>query len=173
MLGSDILSILNGLKDDSYVSSVVYQSPSRTNVDLDGTAHPVAILFLFRDGAVDLSTGLFREVAEVNVLFVTHQTQLDFSGSANDLLMDAMVMTAQEFVARLMESSSVEIVGDEIGVRGLYDYDDKNTTGVSLTFRCREVAGHCLTPHYPEPEPEPDPDPENDNSDEDNQTDTD
>lgn len=169
MLSSNILSILNGLKDDGYVSSVVYQSPSRTNVDLDGTAHPVAILFLFRDGAVDLSTGLFREVAEVNVLFVTHQTQLDFSGSANDPLMDAMVMTAQEFVARLMESSSVDIIGDEIGVRGLYDYDDKNTTGVSLTFRCREVAGHCLTPHHPEPEPEHEPD----NSDEDNQTDTD
>lgn len=145
------------------VASVVYQWAAKANVELDTTAHPVAVLYLFRDGSIDLTEGVYREIAEVNVLFLTHQSQLSFDGTANDALLSDMIDVATEFVARLLDDGTCEVIGNEIVVRGIYDFDDKNTTGVSLQFRVRELQGHCLTPTEPEPEPEPN---------EDNQQDT-
>ena len=79
-------------------------------------------------------------------MFVTHQSELAFDGVANEQLLDDMAAAATEFVARLVADGRTEIVGDNVALRGIYDFYDKNTTGVSLQLRLREVAGHCLTP---------------------------
>lgn len=168
---SNILAILNALKDEQRLEAVVYNRPTKVNVDLDTTAHPVAVLFLLRDGTIELSNGLYRESAQVNVSFLTHQRELNFDGLSNDSLIDDMSSVATEFVCRIIATSALELVGDTITMRGVYDYDDKNTTGVNLQFTIRETQGHCLLPTEPPtpPEPEPTPEPDNDDTDEANQ----
>lgn len=161
MIKETIQGILEALKDEGRLEAVVYQWPAKANVELDTTAHPVAVLFLIRDGSITLVNGLWRETAEVNVSFLDHQEELDFDGAENDVLLDGMAAVAVEMVSRIVSDGRLEIEGDEVGVHGVYDYDDKNTTGVNLQFRVRERGGHCLLPTEPvPPEPDPDPDPE-------------
>lgn len=130
-----ILSILNGYVQSGALCAVVYNSPTKVNVELDTTAHPCAVLYIFRDGTINLANGTYNEIAEVNVLFLTHQPQLDFDALTNDALLDGMADVAKQFVGDLIASNAGEIVDNYITVRGIYDSDDKNTTGVSLQFR--------------------------------------
>lgn len=138
-----ILNILNGYVEKGTLEAVIYNSASKANVELDVTAHPCAVLYIFRDGSIDLIGGTYREVAEVNVLFLTHQEQLDFDAIENDALMDSMVEVARDFIDDVIGSDIGEIVNDAIEVRGLYDYNDKNTTGVALRFSIRSYP-ECL-----------------------------
>lgn len=144
MINTNILSILNSYVESGDLAAVVYNSPTKANVDLDTTAHPVAVLYILRDGSIDLTNGIWTEVAEVNVLFLTHQPELDFNALQNDALLDSMAEVAERFVGDLIASGSCEIVDNNITVRGVYDFNDKNTTGVSLQFRLRELQGRCL-----------------------------
>lgn len=137
MINTTIKSILNSYMESGELAAVVYNSPTKVNVELDTTAHPVAVLYIFRDGNIDLTNGMWNEVAEVIVLFLTHQPELDFDALQNDALLDSMADVAKRFVGDLIASGEGEIVDNNITVRGLYDFDDKNTTGVSLQFRFR------------------------------------
>lgn len=143
-LTETILAALEAVREAGKVAAVAYNSPQKVNVDFDAIASPAAVLYLFRDGAYDTESGLLRELADVNVLFLTHQPQLDFNGSANEALLDDMADAAAMFIAELTASGSVEFVGGEVTLRGVYDFNDKNTTGVSLQFRLRELKGRCL-----------------------------
>lgn len=138
-----ILAILNRYVASELIASVVYNSPTKVNVELDATAHPCAVLFIFRDGAINVDGGTFSEIAEVNVMFLTQQPNLDFNALHNDELMDEMVNVATCFVSDVMAADIGDIIGDEIKMLGLYNYDDKNTTGVSLQFRIRSFP-QCL-----------------------------
>lgn len=141
---NNILDILDAMKGEGLIEAVQYNSPSKVNVELDSTDHPVAVLYIFRDGALDISTGFYREMADVNVMFLTLQDELDFQGSASETLVDAMAEVAVEFVSRLLDGGVVEFMSDEIAIKGVYDFNDKNTAGVSLQMKLREVQGHCL-----------------------------
>lgn len=122
----------------------MYNWPAKANVQLDTTAHPVAVLYVMRDGAIELENGLYRETAEVNVSFLDHQPELDFDGMTNEALLDAMAEVAVEFVGRIVDGGELEITTDLVTLRGVYDFDDKNTTGVNLQFTVREKQGRCL-----------------------------
>ena len=136
-MNENILSILNGYVENGELAAVVYNSPSKVNVELDTTAHPVAVLYIFRDGTINLQGGTKTESADVNLMFLTHQPQLDFDAAQNDVLLDAMADIAERFIADVLKADFAEFVSDEIAVRGIYDFDDKNTTGVALQFRLR------------------------------------
>ena len=143
-INKKIKSILNSYVESGELAAVVYNSPTKANVELDTTAHPVAVLYIFRDGEIDLSNGTYSEIADINVLFLTHQDQLDFDASQNDALLDSMADVAKQFIGDLIASNSGDIVDDNVTVRGIYDFDDKNTTGVSLQFRFRSNP-QCLS----------------------------
>lgn len=137
MINSDILTILNGYVASGELAAVVYNSPTKVNVELDTTAHPVAVLYIFRDGTINLDGGTKTETADVNLMFLTHQPELDFDAEQNDVLLDAMADIAERFIADVIAADFAEFVGNEVTVRGIYDFDDKNTTGVALQFRLR------------------------------------
>lgn len=137
MINSSILSILNGYVASGDLAAVVYNSPTKVNIELDTTAHPVAVLYIFRDGAINLDGGTKTESADVILMFLTHQSELDFDAAQNDVLLDAMADIAERFIADIIAADFAEFVGNEVVVRGIYDFDDKNTTGVALQFRLR------------------------------------
>lgn len=137
MINTSILSILNSYVKSGDLAAVVYNSPTKVNVDLDTTAHPVAVLYTFRDGTINLQGGTKTESADVNLMFLTHQPQLDFDAAQNDVLLDAMADIAERFIADVIAADFAEFAGNEVTVRGIYDFDDKNTTGVALQFRLR------------------------------------
>ena len=137
MINSTILSILNSYVESGELAAVVYNSPTKVNVELDTTAHPVAVLYIFRDGTINLDGGTKTESADVNLMFLTHQPQLDFDAAQNDVLLDAMADIAERFIADVIAADFAEFAGNEVTVRGIYDFDDKNTTGVALQFRLR------------------------------------
>ena len=137
MINTSILSILNPYVESGDIAAVVYNSPTKVNVELDTTAHPVAVLYIFRDGAINHDGGTKTESADVNLMFLTHQSELDFDAAQNDVLLDAMADIAERFIADVIAADFAEFVGNEVVVRGIYDFDDKNTTGVALQFRLR------------------------------------
>lgn len=136
MINTNILSILNSYVESGELAAVVYNSPTKVNVELDTTAHPVAVLYIFRDGTINLDGGTKTESVDVNLMFLT-QSELDFDAAQNDVLLDAMADIAERFIADVLKADFADFVGDEIAVRGIYDFDDKNTTGVALQFRLR------------------------------------
>jgi hypothetical protein len=46
---TQIRDILNSYVESGDLAAVVYNSPTKVNVELDTTAHPVAVLYIFRD----------------------------------------------------------------------------------------------------------------------------
>lgn len=143
-ISSTLINILNALRQQGRLESVIYNPPAKVNVVTDTAASPCGVLYCLTDGTIDLTLGQMRERAEVNVLFITHQSQLDFNGTSNEPLLDAMVEVAKDFIADVLESPAIDIVGNEVVIRCLYDFEDTNTTGVSLQFTAEEVQGQCV-----------------------------
>lgn len=139
-----LTSILEAMRQDasSPLQAWQYNSPSRANVENDYSRVPVAVMYCLTDWRV--SSDIIREIASVSVGFMTFQEKLDYDGIQNETYIDAMKDVALDFIARVKASGDVVITSDNYDIRSIYNEDDRNLTGVFVTFDCREVQGQCL-----------------------------
>lgn len=145
MLQDKIRELLEAMRGEGGLSAVVYQNPSRANVDLSQAAAPMAVYFLTTDGSFDIATHIMRETARVQLAIITRAADMSVDGETNDRLLREVVRPlVVNFFARLRQERTLT-APDEVGYRVLYQYDDTNTTGYLLDFRVAEKIGECLT----------------------------
>lgn len=141
---SVITGVLESMKSDGLIDSVIYHTPSRVNVDLAGAKYPCAVLSVITDRVVDPYKQTAREHAKIaGLFFLVRQPQLAFSGMQNEGLVEDMTMLGYEFIDRLRDDSSVRIAGD-VNMLTVLNHDDTNTTGVCLQFDLLESQGVCI-----------------------------
>lgn len=146
-----IKSLLDGIKDDGAVSTVILDTRPMTNVNISEATMPCAVCYCISNWKLDIRNMRRREIADINVLFVDRQPYYGFDGQDNTAIVQPLEDIAAVFVARLLAIPDVEVEGNEINARTLFDEFDTNVTGVQLTLRVRELQGECLTTEFPEP----------------------
>lgn len=141
-----IKSVLADMVEAEKISTYIYATPSRQNVDLSYTATPTALFTVLTDSDIDLKGGMVRETAQVVVDFVTDMQNptTDFDAEAMESKIDDMADIAAEFISTLFHADGWEFVGDTVRVTYLYDFRDRNTTGVRVKFTIKELNGVCL-----------------------------
>lgn len=135
------------------VASVVYQNPSRANVDLSQAAEPMAVYFCTTDGTFDVGSNTMRESARVQLAFIVRAADISVDGITNDGKLETIRPLIADFFARLRNKRTLT-TGD-VTYRVLYQYDDTNTTGYLLEFTATEKQGDCIT-LAPTPDPDED-----------------
>ena len=93
-----ILDILNSMSD---VETVLYESPSYTNIKLDRKPAPYAILYLLTDMEIDLSRGYAVEGCDVEVFFAD-LVKFDADGPTHQAVVDRMLGIARQFISLLL-----------------------------------------------------------------------
>lgn len=146
-----------------------YDVPTAQNVKLSrGSESPRALFTCLTDRTFDISHMRARESALVVVDFVTDMgnTTTNFDGTAMEAKIDSMADAAIDFIARLKDSTAVRIEDDKVEVTSLYDFMDRNTTGVRLKVNLTETRGTCIA-ITPDPTTEEDEDNEDNSQDQD------
>ena len=144
-----IKSILN---DIDSIKSIIYDSGFSSNVRIDRSVDPIAILYLLTDWYLNISTGLQKEQADIEVFFCK-RAKLDQKGEEKDIIVNECAEIAKEFIARVLEDKSIEVLDDSINMRSSYGRFDSFAVGVSVKIRLAEKQGTCI--EVPEPTPEP------------------
>ena len=150
MVSKEIRDILDAMQTAETVASVVYQNPSRANVDLSQAAEPMAVYFCTTDGTFDVNTHVMRESARVQLAFIRRAADMSVDGATNDDILQLIRPLIADFFARLRSARTLHY--GEVTYRVLYNYDDTNTTGYLLEFTATEKQGDCIS-IIPTPEP--------------------
>lgn len=134
-----ILDILNSMGG---IETVLYESPSYTNIKIDRRPAPYAILYLLTDMEIDLSRGHAVDGCDVEVFFAD-LSDLDADGAEQQAVVDRMLSLARQFVSLLLADRSLSF-GDKVELKTAYGKFDKNVTGVSLALHITERQGSCI-----------------------------
>lgn len=142
----EVNDILNEMVIDTSceLEACHYQSPARINIDMDNSTTPVANFYCMTDWGVDMSNGIVRETANVGILFLCRQYDLNFDGISNETEIGNAYEIALDFVARVSHSDVIGITSDNIDIKSVYDQNDYNLTGVFIKLNVREKVGKCL-----------------------------
>lgn len=139
-----IKGVLQDQKDAGVLKDVIYQTPTRANVDLSMVQDPMAVLYVITDRSIDPYRQTAREHAQIaGLFFLVRQPQLGFDGTLNEELVEDMSYIAYDFIDRLRDIGGIQISG-EVQMRTVLDMDDTNTTGVCLQFELDEMQGACI-----------------------------
>jgi len=130
--------------DGCALKYAMYQSPSKTNVEIDDAPTPTAVVYCVTDWDVRTSTGVVRESARVGIGFVTRQTEFEFDGIQNEALIDEMKNLALHFFALMKDRDDVTIASDKITCKSIYNDYDTNVTGVWCDVDIVERGGKCI-----------------------------
>lgn len=139
-----ILDILNSMSD---VETVLYESPSYTNIKLDRKPGPYAILYLLTDMEIDLSRGYAVEGCDVEVFFAD-LVKFDADGPTHQAVVDRMLGIARQFISLLLAERGLKF-DEKIELKTAYGKFDKNVTGVSLALHLEERQGSCVDSEEP------------------------
>ena len=145
-ISNTILSVLNDIKEEGRLGSVIYANPSTANVraSLNTAKDPIAFYFVTTDGSFNTADNTMKETATIRMAFVKRVKTTSVDGSATDTLLDSLTPIISEFVARLREYGWLDVDGD-IPFSVLYNMDDTNTCGFNLVFKARTKNGECIS----------------------------
>lgn len=145
-----IRSILNSMltpehpvEGTEYINTVMYDSGWSANVRIDRNPAPYALLYLLSDWTIDISRGVAREGAEVQVFFFD-KANLDAKGEEKDAIVTRMELQAREFIRRVLADSSINVIEDTIKLRSSWGQFDKFCVGVSVTMKLEDKQGGCI-----------------------------
>lgn len=144
MISTTIRGILEAMANAEEIAAVVYQTPTRANVDLSAVASPMAVYFVTTDGTFDISTATMIEAARVRVAFIARTNALDVEGVSNETILQSLKPAVASFLARVRDTATLAVPA-VINYSVLYNYDDTQTTGWLVEFNASERQGVCLT----------------------------
>lgn len=142
-----ITGILEGLVTEGGLAEYHYATPTQHNVSLSYGSTPAALFSVITDRVVDIAGGSARCRATVVVDFVTDSgnATTDFDADEMEEKIDDMGNVAISFISAVRSAIEYEIIGNEVSVLSLYDFRDRNTTGVRVRMTIKEVYGVCFS----------------------------
>lgn len=135
-----IITILNSISD---IKTIIYDSGFSANVRIDRKETPAALLYLIKDWQLDISNGLQKEIANIQVFFFD-RAKFDTKGEEKDVIVDSMSLIAKEFLSKLLADKTIEVEGDTIQMRSVFGQFDAFCVGVNVELRIKEKQGQCL-----------------------------
>lgn len=127
------------------LNSWIYQDIPTANIKFSSkTPSPVGLLMQLSSFDVDTDGMKFREIVEINVSFLTSERKLDAGAESQDVIVDDMFMIAREFINRVFDEKSIEVVDDVIHVKAVYLVSDSVKTGVNIAMTLRQKQSSCL-----------------------------
>lgn len=137
---------LDALKDAGVLEETVYCYPAQFNNMAGRLKTPVGLLITPDSWELDIDTAIARENGYFNVYFLTAQDELDFDATANEVLIDAMIDAATQYLAALKSDRRIELLATEVAGTSVYDANNKNLTGCRIRIRVKELQGRCIEP---------------------------
>lgn len=118
----------------------IYMNWAQANVELDNVDMPTIVYVLPASGDLNFTYARVYDNPETQIAFLA-PTELDFEGAKNNDIVEQMKRLCIRFVKKLNESGLFELVDGRIPYRVVYDYLDRNVTGISVEFRLEEIGG--------------------------------
>lgn len=133
----DILNSMNSVK------TVLYDSGFSANVRVDrNTPLPAALMYLLNSYEIDISKGLKKESASVQVFFFK-DCPLDAKGEDKDTILSALEPVVDEFIT-LLTNSELKIDTDSVRIKSTYGSFDKFVIGYSVELELSVKQGTCI-----------------------------
>lgn len=146
-----IVDTIKRLLDQQLTAEIIeeyaYQTPTRQNVELSkGFASPRCLFTCITDRTLSINKGVSRETAQVTLDYVTDSgnNTKAFDGSEMEEKINKMADAAIDLIARIKADKSLVFVGGDVQVTSLYDFMDRNCTGVRVQFSLRQAQGSCI-----------------------------
>jgi len=127
---------------DSMGADVAYQfmNWAQANVELDRVDKPSVIYILPPAGELDFGWAQVKDRPDAQIAFVA-PTDFDFDGEENDDIIEQMKRLCIRFIKKLNESGLFEQIEGRQPYRVLYDYLDRNVTGIVIEPKLKEEQG--------------------------------
>lgn len=127
---------------DSMGADVAYQfmNWAQANVELDRVDKPSVIYILPPAGEFDFGWAQVKDRPDAQIAFVA-PTDFDFDGEENDDIIEQMKRLCIRFIKKLNESGLFEQIEGRQPYRVLYDYLDRNVTGIVIEPKLKEEEG--------------------------------
>lgn len=135
-----IITILNSISD---LKTIIYDSGYSSNVRLDRGSVPACIFYLIKDYELDLSKGIQREIANIQ-LFFCDRVNLDAKGEEKDVIVENMSIIAKEFLYKLIAEGNLNIENDSVKLRTTWGEFDCFVAGMNIELKISEKQGSCL-----------------------------
>lgn len=135
-----ILSILRSMES---LKTVIYDSGFSSNVRIDRQEDPIGLLYLLTDWNLDISSGIKKEIAEIEVFFCK-RAKFDVKGEEKDVIVTEMASIAEDFISRVLADNTIKVVDDSITMRSSWGKFDAFCVGTSVKIRIEEKQGSCL-----------------------------
>lgn len=139
-LVNKIRNILSQMTD---VQTVIYDNQFSSNLRVDRSPAPYAILYLLSDWTVDISSGVAKEGAEIQVFFAD-RAKFDCKGEEKDLIVMRMELMAREFIRRVLDDKTIRVTDDTVKLRSSYGSFDAFVVGVSVMLKIEDKQGGCI-----------------------------
>ena len=136
------------------IQTVIYDNQFSSNLRVDRSPAPYAILYLLSDWTVDISSGVAKEGAEVQVFFAD-RAKFDCKGEEKDIIVSQMELLAREFIGRVLAEKTIRVTDDTVKLRSSYGKFDAFVVGVSVMLKIEAKQGTCIDDLIPTPTPNP------------------
>lgn len=125
------------------IQTVIYDNQWSSNLRVDRSPAPYAILYLLSDWTIDISSGVAKEGAQLQVFFAD-RAKFDCKGEEKDLIVTQMELIAREFIRRVLADNTIRVIDDTIKLRSSYGSFDAFIVGVSVTMNIEDKQGNCI-----------------------------
>ena len=113
---------------------------AQANVAIDSVNKPSVIYVLPPSGDLDFSWSRVKDKPEAQIAFIA-PTDFDFEGESNDDVIEQMKRLCIRFIKTLNDSELFEAIEGKLPYRVLYDYLDRNVTGIVIEPKLIEEEG--------------------------------
>lgn len=131
--------------DNCELKSWQYNSKADSNIRLDNKMPSPTCLFLqITDFELITNFMTVKEKAHLNICFMEKENKIDSQGLEQDVIITRMKDLAVDFLQRLFEEKSLQILDDTLVLRSVFYRSDSNRTGVCVMVDVQERQGDCL-----------------------------
>ena len=135
-------TILQLLRDDSRIGTVLYESPYSANLRIDRLPSPYAILYLVQSMDVDVRGSRYFKTLDIE-LFICKPTDLSAKGEDVQAACDDLMPIVETFISNLYDSRLFDF--DSVKIRQAVGKFDKNVSGLSLELTLKERQPTCFS----------------------------
>lgn len=113
---------------------------AQANVAIDDVEKPTIVYVLPPSGEFNVGWAQVKDKPDAQIAFIA-PTDFDFEGEGNDDIIEQMKRLCVRFIKAFNESGLFEAIEGKLPYRVLYDYLDRNVTGIVITPHIKEEEG--------------------------------
>ncbi len=135
--------ILNILHSISGIETVMHDTSFSANVRLDRQNTPAAILYMLNEFSVDITKGIRRESADIEIFFCD-RVDLAAKGEVVQQKLDTLLPYVNQFIASVLNEKTLMVENETVNVKCAIGRFDCNVCGWSLEMKIAERQGGCI-----------------------------